>query len=80
VGQNANTRCADVITRRCCRQHGRAGFQLAGNRRLLTMLLAGEQWSATTPHNLRCFKTFPLVALSTLRCGEAERQGLWRST
>ena len=22
LGRNANTRCADVITCRCCRQHG----------------------------------------------------------
>src|SRR5882757_23580 len=33
-----------------------------------------------TPHALCCFKPLSVVALSTLRCGEAEWRGLWRST
>ena len=30
-----------------------------------------------TPYALCCFKPFSVVALSTLRCGEAEWRGLW---
>src|ERR1700739_4115269 len=38
------------------------------------------QRAVTTPHALYCFKTFSAGATSTLRCGEAEWRGLWRST